>query len=218
MNCFYCGRSIIGRYYYDWAGHAVCEKHFANIVICASCGQYCDSHARDIGMGMKVCSHCQKYRIEQTDCDKIINFIKRIYAQTEIGLITNWHLIMVSAEKMYQLTHDKNTRGLAQAVGSNYTIFVYRELSRVAFAQVLAHEMLHIYQYNRNINPKKQLCEGFCNLGSYVVLKAIHVNEADAAIENMKKCTDPIYGDGFRHLLAIYKKGGWHDAILEIGK
>lgn len=99
MNCFYCGRSIIGRYYYDWAGHAVCEKHFANIVICASCGQYCDSHARDIGMGMKVCSHCQKYRIEQTDCDKIINFIKRIYAQTEIGLITNWHLIMVSAEK-----------------------------------------------------------------------------------------------------------------------
>ena len=125
---------------------------------------------------------------------------------------------MVSAEKMYQLTHDKNTRGLAQAVGSNYTIFVYRELSRVAFAQVLAHEMLHIYQYNRNIHPEKSLCEGFCNLGSYVVLKAIHVKEADAAIENMKKCTDPIYGDGFRHLLTIYKNGGWHDAILEIGK
>ena len=44
------------------------------------------------------------------------------------------------------------------------------------------------------------------DLGSYVVLKAIHAKEADAAIENMKKCTDPIYGDGFRHLLAIYKK------------
>lgn len=56
------------------------------------------------------------------------------------------------------------------------------------------------------------------DLGSYIVLKAIHAKEADAAIENMKKCTDPIYGDGFRHLLAIYKKGGWHDAIQEIGK
>lgn len=56
------------------------------------------------------------------------------------------------------------------------------------------------------------------DLGSYVVLKAIHTKEADAAIENMKKSTDPIYGDGFRHLLAIYKKGGWHDAIQEIGK
>lgn len=185
---------------------------------CASCGQYCDVHAKDIGMGMKICPHCQKYRIEQADSDKVINFIKGIYAQTEVGHITNWHLKMVSAEKMYQLTHDKNTRGLAQAVGSDYTIFIYRELSRVAFAQVLAHEMLHIYQYNRNIHPAKSLCEGFCNLGSYVVLKAIHVKEADAAIENMKKCTDPIYGDGFRHLLAIYKKGGWHDAILEIGK
>ena len=56
------------------------------------------------------------------------------------------------------------------------------------------------------------------DLGSYVVLKAIHAKEADAAIENMKKSTDPIYGDGFRHLLLIYKKGGWHDAIQEIGK
>lgn len=218
MNCLYCGKRIIGKYYYDWAGHTVCEKHFANIVTCASCGQYCDVHAKDIGMGMKICPHCQKYRIEQADSDKVINFIKGIYAQTEVGHITNWHLKMVSAEKMYQLTHDKNTRGLAQAVGSDYTIFIYRELSRVAFAQVLAHEMLHIYQYNRNIHPAKSLCEGFCNLGSYVVLKAIHVKEADAAIENMKKCTDPIYGDGFRHLLTIYKNGGWHDAILEIGK
>lgn len=218
MNCLYCGKRIIGKYYYDWAGHTVCEKHFANIVTCASCGRYCDVHAKDIGMGMKICPHCQKYRIEQADSDKVINFIKGIYAQTEVGHITNWHLKMVSAEKMYQLTHDKNTRGLAQAVGSDYTIFIYRELSRVAFAQVLAHEMLHIYQYNRNIHPAKSLCEGFCNLGSYVVLKAIHVKEADAAIENMKKCTDPIYGDGFRHLLTIYKNGGWHDAILEIGK
>ena len=49
-------------------------------------------------------------------------------------------------------------------------------------------------------------------------MKAFHVKEADAAVENMKKCTDPIYGDGFRHLLTIYKNGGWHDAILEIGK
>ena len=49
-------------------------------------------------------------------------------------------------------------------------------------------------------------------------MKAIHAKEADAAIENMKKSTDPIYEDGFRHLLSIYKKGVWHDAIQEIGK
>lgn len=218
MNCFYCGKRIIGKYYYDWAGHTVCEKHFANIVTCASCGQYCDVNAKDIGMGLKVCSHCQKYRIERTDSDNIIGFIQNIYVQTEIGQISNWHLKMVSAEKMYQLTLDKNTRGLAQAVCSDYTIYIYRELSRVAFAQVLAHEMLHVYLYKRNIHPKKNLCEGFCNLGSYVVLKAIRTKEANAAIENLKKSTDPIYGDGFRCILAVFEKGGWHDAILEIKK
>lgn len=54
-----------------------------------------------------------------------------------------------------------NTRGLARSVGTDYTIYIFRELSRVAFVQVLAHEMLHVYQYINGINPPKSKCEGF---------------------------------------------------------
>lgn len=215
-KCFICNKLISGQYYYDWAGHRICASHIHNVSKCASCGQFCDNNAKDIGLGMKICSHCQKYRIERKDSESIIQFVNNIYQNTQIGNITHWKLMMVDAETLYKKINDKNARGLAQAVGTEYTIFIFRELSRVSFAQVLSHEMLHVYQYTNHITPQKALCEGFCNLGSYVILSAINNKEAKAAIENLKKSPDTIYGDGFRRLLSIYHKGGWPAAINKI--
>jgi len=216
MICLYCKKHIRGQYYSDWAGHVVCLSHINSIVKCASCGQFCDSRAKDIGLSMKVCTHCQKYRIEREKADNIINFIKGVYAETEIGGISSWTLKMISADALFKITKDANVRGLAQAYGTEYTIYVYRELSRVAFAQVLAHEMLHVYQYKHHLSPPKAKCEGFCNLGSYVVLNKIKNKESIAAIDNLKKTDDPIYGDGFRNMLSIYHRGGWKECISEL--
>lgn len=216
LRCFLCNNNINGQYYFDWAGHNICASHIDSVIKCASCGQFCNSQAKDIGFGMKICTHCQKYRIKHGEYKAIVQFIKAIYQKTEIGTVTRWNLKMVNAETLYKMTHDLNTRGLAHAVWSEYTIFIYRELSRVAFAQVLAHEMLHIYQYTHNFHPIKSACEGFCNLGSYVVLLAINNNEAKAAIENLKHSEDPVYGDGFRAMLSVYLSGGWRAAINQI--
>ena len=216
LLCFYCNKRINGRYYFDWAGHNICASHISHVKKCASCGQFCDSKSKDIGLGMKICAHCLKYRIERKDSDAIIKFIKQIYQSTEIGVVTGWSLKMVDAETLYKMTHDMNTRGLARAEGNKYTIFIYRELSRVAFAQVLAHEMLHVYQYTHGFHPIKPKCEGFCNLGSFVILSAINNSEAKAAIENLKRNEDPIYGNGFRAMLSVYESSGWHAAIKQI--
>ncbi len=216
ITCSLCGKRIIGKYSFDWAGHNVCSTHMTSVFLCASCGQFCIPNGKDIGMGMKICPHCQKYRIEQKEAMDIVSYIKKIYRNSPIGDISNWHLMMIDAETLYKFTNDKNTRGLAKAHGTDYTIYVYRELSRVAFAQVLAHEMLHVFQYKRHINPPKDLCEGFCNLGSYVILKSINNAEAKAAIENLKNNKDPIYGDGFRKILSYYNQGGWDEALTAI--
>jgi hypothetical protein len=146
----------------------------------------------------------------------IANFVKGIYRKSPIGEVTNWHFKAIDAEGMYKKTGDKNVRGLAQSIGLDYTVYVYMELSRVAFAQVLAHEVLHIYQYRNHISPPKAICEGFCNLGSYIVLKQINNAEAKAAIESLKRNPDPIYGEGFRHMLSIFEAGGWDAAIMEV--
>lgn len=214
--CYICQKHINGQYYVDWAGHCICASHIQTVVRCASCGQFCDHHAKDIGIGMKICSHCQKYRVERNDAETIIQFVKNIYQNSPIGNITRWKLMMVDAETLFKQTQDRNTRGLAQAVGTDYTIFIYRELSRVAFAQVLAHEMLHVFQYTNNIKPPKAICEGFCNLGSYVILSAINNKEAKAAIDSLKNNPDSVYGDGFRLMLSSYKNGGWLAAIKKL--
>ena len=213
LKCYICNKRINGQYYFDWARHCICASHIKHVVKCASCGQFCDSSAKDIGVGMRICAHCLKYRVERVDSEGIIESVKEIYRKSEIGDVTRWNLKMVDAETLYKMTNDVNTRGLARAVGNEYTIFIYRELSRVAFAQVLAHEMLHVYQYINDIHPLKAKCEGFCNLGSYVVLSSINNLEAKAAMKNLKNNHDPIYGDGFRLMLSAYESGGWHAAL-----
>lgn len=215
-RCIFCNKPILGRYYYDWVGHSVCESHYKSVVRCASCGQFCDSKAKSIGLGEFICQHCQTYRIGPKEADDIIAFIKQKYNGAGLVIGAKWHLKMISAETLFRKTGDKNTRGLAQMVGSKYTIFIYRELSRVAFAQVLAHELLHIYQYTRHYNPEKSECEGFCNLGSYFILCAIGNDESKAAIESLKRNTDPAYGDGFRKFLAIFEQSGWQGAIKHL--
>lgn len=216
IRCYICGKQIVGKYYIDWAGHCVCASHMSTLAHCSICRQFCDHHAKAIGRGMMACQHCQKYRIEQAEAGKVIQYIQHLYSQTPLGRIEGWQLKMANAEAMFRLTKDDKARGLAQATGNKYTIYILRDLSQVAFAQVLAHEMLHVYQYARHLTPPQPRYEGFCNLGSYYVLTAIGNPEAKAAIEGLRKDASPIYGAGFRDMLSCYTSGGWDAAIRHL--
>lgn len=215
-KCFLCGKPIVDAYYIDWYGHKVCINHNQPIPRCVSCGQYCDQTAVKIGTGALFCSYCQKHKMDKRDCSHIIEFVRKIYDKSPIGCITNWHLKVVDASMLYRMTGDVNVRGLAQAYGDDYTIFVFRHLSKVQFANVLAHEMLHIWQYNRNLKANSVLTEGFCNLGSYVVMKAINNVESNATIDRMIHSQDPIYGEGFRLMKSLFEQGQWKTAINEL--
>lgn len=215
-RCYICGKPIVGSYYKDWANHMVCSHHGASVKQCVSCGQFCNTSAIDIGLGGKFCSYCQKHIMTKEDCSHVIDFINRIYSIHLIGEIHNWHLKVIDATALQQRTGSLYTRGLAERCGNNYTVYVYRQLSKVQFANVLAHELLHIWQYNMNINTIPLLCEGFCNLGSYVVLSKINNKEAKASIYNMLTSNDPIYGEGLRVCKQLFLEGGWSNVINKI--
>jgi len=119
----------------------------------------------------------------------------------------------MTPQQIVQRSGRPGTLGLAQGVGSDYTVFFYRHITVVAFADVLAHELLHIWQYDHHIAPDALHCEGFCNLGSYFILSAIGNAEANARIERMLKSPDPVYGDGVRLMKRHYDHGGWLEAI-----
>lgn len=215
-KCYLCGKPIVDSYYTDWCKHKVCTNHKFPVPRCVSCGQYCNETAVDIGTGALFCPYCQEHMVNKAESPHIIGFIRKIYNVSPIGNITNWHLKVVDAPTLYRMTGDINTRGLAQRYGNDYTIFIFRHLSKVQFANVLAHEMLHIWQYNRMINASSMYMEGFCNLGSYVVMKAIDNVESHATIERMMNSPDPIYGEGFRLMKRFFEQNQWESAINEL--
>ena len=71
-----------------------------------------------------------------------------------------------------------------------------------------------------HISPSAPKCEGFCNLGSYVVLSSIKAQEKASEVQTAMQCLlkdpSPIYGDGLREVLSEYTRGGWEAAIKYI--
>ena len=79
-------------------------------------------------------------------------------------------------------------------------------LPKIRFAGVLAHEMLHVWMNEKGIALQPMLTEGFCNVGSYVVYKAINTDMSLHMIKIMEQDPDPVYGNGFRKVVELYHK------------
>lgn len=108
-----------------------------------------------------------------------------------------------------------NVRGyvLYPPDSNGYTIVVLRHLSKTVLALVMAHEMLHIWQYENQLFPPAPITEGFCNLGSYLILQSIGSKVASGQILLLSNSTDPIYGDGFRKMKEMYERQGLPSVI-----
>ncbi len=89
-------------------------------------------------------------------------------------------------------------------------LFVESHLTKIHFAGVLAHELLHAWNFqNLILDIPNQWSEGMCNVASYLTYKSIDFPLARIYEENMMKDPDPIYGDGFRMVLDYYERYGW---------
>jgi hypothetical protein len=66
--------------------------------------------------------------------------------------------------------------------------------------------MLHVWMNEKGISLQPQLTEGFCNVGSYVVYKAINTEMSLNMIKMLEQDPSPVYGDGFRRVVELYRK------------
>ena len=80
--------------------------------------------------------------------------------------------------------------------------------SRIEFAGTLAHEMLHAWQVQNDIYMDSMRTEGFCNLGSWLMLQTINHPLARHLEEQLFENPDPIYGNGFRMMYKAFQKHG----------
>lgn len=209
MKCFICGNEISGQYYIDPYNRVACNRH--ELYYCFSCKRFCrPNESHKILQYGYFCPDCQKRIVDASSVVRIAKFVNEYYLKHKIS-IPDYSLKLISED---QMCIEANSNALGLAYNRNpYEIHIIRHLSRTAFAGVLAHEVLHLWQYKHNLSPMSLLCEGMCELGSYLMLKEINKIEADTYSKGIEVNEDKIYGNGFRLLHSIYLKFGWKGVI-----
>ena len=222
IKCHVCGNSIEGKYRIDRYKNCVCSNHL-NTPTCFCCGRFCNDSAKSVSPNLKVCITCQKKRIESDSAARMLPFVYKVYGNLGFRL-PGYKIKLISVSEMQALCNsdgDSFPLGLAQKKGEEYTINVIHDLSRIKFVDVIAHEILHTWQWERFIDPPDIICEGFCNFGSYLVLKELMIQhpteETDMALWALMKNPDEVYGDGFREIRDIYDIRGFK-AVIEFVK
>lgn len=206
-SCNVCGKILPGVAYQDWSGNRVCEEH--NKCFCSSCGRYYGAKATEIVQGEWLCENCKNNLPDKAGVEKTVSYIRTFYKKH--GLEVQSHVVLtgVTAAQMARL-YSSDARGYVELPQSSdgYHIVVRRYLARAVLAMVLSHELLHVWQYEHHINPPAAICEGFCNLGAYLIMQSIHTPTAMGQIELLNGDTDAIYGEGFRTMRTMYEQKG----------
>ncbi len=213
--CFYCGKPIVGSFYKDMYDQRICSSHPRNI--CVSCCSFCDSGAKEIAQGKYLCTRCQQHHTTLKDAKEIIKTIRSHYVQIGLGEIERFHLEMISLDAMRQLAGlGSDVLGLALWNGRRYDIRVLENLSHTAMAGILAHEILHIWQFQRGLKAPQRISEGFCDLGSFEIYSQIQTKHAEVKINMLQEDPSPIYGDGYRIVKRYFDKAGWSGVIQKM--
>ena len=214
-TCLICGHPLWGTYYVDSYGNKVCEQHYETVVHCSCCGCFCGKESVDLSDGVIVCKDCHQNIPSDEECKQIIRHIRRVYRSLPIGAIPSFRLLRIPAAEW---SEGRSVSGLASRAGRTYSIKVPEYLSKTVLAEVLAHEMLHLWLYDKGVSKKQRIIEGFCNLGSFEILSRIKTEKARVKRESILENPDAIYGDGFRIVKKVYDDLGWDGVINKILK
>ena len=228
VKCIICGEDIIGRYTIDSLNQAAHESH--KIAFCFSCGRIIVKNSIILSDGRQLCEFCQPSIVQTTKqiewVDKKVREIlakvgiDNIPKNVPIEIVDSYQLMKIQGNKEI----DVNQRGLAicnKITGNGLTktehkVCILDHLPKIAFAGILAHELLHVWQNSKGITPPNDICEGFCDLGSYAVYSVINNPSALHFIEQLDKSDNPVYGDGYRKVKQYLDQNGWQALIAKI--
>lgn len=218
MKCVICGAEIFGRYLVDVWGQPMCAGH--KIEYCSSCGRFVKPSDLHLPDGRCLCPFCVPSVVRlQQHIDIVEQRVRPVLAKNGIGdLPAAIPIKLVPAAELARLNGsgqvNLNQQGLTKTLKSiglhgpkcSHTIYMLDNLQKTRFAGVLAHEMLHVWMNEKGISLQPQLTEGFCNVGSYVVYKAINTEMSLNMIKMLEQDPSPVYGDGFRRVVELYRK------------
>ena len=216
MNCIYCKQNICGLYLRDDYGHCAHENH---AIQCFSCGQFITIKDIKLADGRPLCLRCSKMAVvEDSHIEWVRNKVLGMYRKINLSDIrADIPIELIDYKQMLKLRRNPSfcsahQYGLTISSSSSFVnrtkwehkIYMLNHLHRVAFAGILAHELFHVWQNEKMLNLSPALCEGLCNLGSYLMFGQIEHEISRVLSHQMEISPDPIYGNGFRIVKAIY--------------
>lgn len=220
MECVICHKTISGSHLIDKWGKAICQSHYpSEVTFCASCEQFTLKNVRTPD-GRYFCNKCQSSLISSNASidfakDKVIQLLNRqgFYDLRQEDI----QIIISTANEIAQYRNQPTNllvKGLTLSSKiwpsgtSKHIIYILTHQSRIEFAGTLAHEMLHAWLVQNDIYMDNMRTEGFCNLGSWLMLQTIHHPLARHLEKQLFENPDPIYGDGFRMMYKAFQKRG----------
>lgn len=192
-RCLYCNKDISGEYYVDWNDNKVCVNHFSFVQRCSCCLQYIVS-GYEVEPDRYICPNCLSNEISKHN---IVEHIDRVYSilyEKGFNDIQRDHITieLVSKARMRELYQELDAAGLHSGysniwneqgrTGFNQKIYVLDHQHYIEFEAILAHELIHGWQLQQNIDDynrqsaendesSKARTEGFAQLGSYLIYK-----------------------------------------------
>jgi len=238
-RCPVCGKVLIGRVAVDLWGNAFCSRHLNEYPQCKACQRLISEGTTRNGVqypdGRTVCNICRQTAIDTKEQAKplVEDVAKFLY---KMGLRFRGLDLKIDIGDAIQfkqvLFADRSSLtglGQGQILGFIQKVTVFengnttRKVERVSLLQglpgellqgIAAHELGHAWLYLAKVDALAIWEEeGFCNFLSYLLYKNHPVKNAEYWAKMIEVDPDPVYGDGFRKVRAIFKKYGFEKTI-----
>ncbi|NQV15621.1 protein DA1 [bacterium] len=232
-KCDICRLPLKGSYITDFWGTAFHEHHSEEFPECSSCGRLISDELTgggyDLGDGRNLCGICNETSVSDDYLiESALNQVKRLLASNgindfpkhiPISIVDKTELKQKStsySDAMQGFTdHNTQTRN-GEVILKESHIYILSHLPMLMFKAVLAHELLHIYLFEQDLNLRPDIREGFCNLGSELVYESDNSQYSKFRLQSMLESLDPDYGIGYRKMSKLLYQKGWMYILEEL--
>lgn len=236
-RCDGCGQPLVGQFLQDLWGHKLHPHHGGLPTLqCHVCARLISQKTSQGGVqygdGRVVCGICQISEITTPEqIEQARGLVLQQLKTVGFEYIPNYLAVSLADQRTLQqrlgVGRQTNSHGFTktlirdmpgQGKIQEHSIFILYGLPRLQFMGVLAHELLHVWLNERQLNDvwgEKEI-EGFCNLATALVYQNDGTPLAGVLMQRLEKDPNPVYGEGYRKMAAKLQKLGWAGLIAEM--
>ncbi len=236
LKCDVCLLPIEHSYLEDAWGNVYHSKHENEGKFCNSCGRLISAKITKGGFqfndGRFICTPCAATMVEDLSSinDSKQSVLLQLNEKYFTGIPSNVPVILVNKNKLSEKSgnvHHSDLKGFTHTeieilndilISKKYTIYILFGLPQTEFEAVLAHEYLHIWIQEHDIEMHSSIVEGVCNLGSMIIYENDKTQFSKIQLEIMMKDPSVDYGNGYRIMKNRVKDLGWDKLINSILK